>query len=159
MIAGLSHLLRETLHAGLVDRVPLRQELELLGRYVDIQRARFGDRLHLTVAAADDITEALVPSLLLQPLVENAIQHGIGARAGPARIDIAAARDGAGLRITVADDGRGLPSGPVREGVGLGNCRARLRTLYGDGRYGLALDPRTEGGAIVRLSIPWEVRA
>jgi hypothetical protein len=160
MIAGLSHLLRETLHAGLVDRVPLRQELELLGRYVDIQRARFGDRLHVSVAAADDVNEALVPSLLLQPLVENAIQHGIGARAGPAQIDIAAVRDGDGLRITVADDGQGLRGGgPVCEGVGLGNCRARLRTLYGDGRYALAIDPRSEGGAIVLLAIPWEVRA
>ena len=159
MIGGLSHLLRETLHAGLVERVPLHQELELLGCYVDIQRARFGDRLHVNVSAADDVSVALVPSLLLQPLVENAIQHGIGARAAPARIDIAAVHDGSGLRITVADDGRGLQGGPVWEGVGLGNCRSRLRTLYGDAGYTLAIEPGPDRGAIVRIAIPWQLRA
>src|SRR5918993_5269730 len=78
MIGGLSHLLRETLHAGLVDRVPLSQELALLDRYIEIQRARFGDRLRVTVGVPDEANHALVPTLLLQPLVENAIKHGIG---------------------------------------------------------------------------------
>jgi two-component system LytT family sensor kinase len=79
MIGGLSHLLRETLHAGLVDRVPIDEELLLLDRYVDIQRARFGDRLQVHVTVEDPSARAaLVPSLLLQPLVENAIKHGIG---------------------------------------------------------------------------------
>ncbi|HET9704444.1 MAG TPA: histidine kinase [Vicinamibacterales bacterium] len=158
MIAGLSHLLRETLHAGLVDRVPLKQELELLGRYVDIQRARFGERLEVRVTVHDGAEAALVPSLLLQPLVENAIRHGIGARAGAGHIDVDAARDSASLRITVADDGRGLPAGAPREGLGLANSRERLRTLYGDTAT-LAVEPRLEGGVMVRLSMPWETAA
>ena len=131
MIGGLSHLLRETLHAGLVDRVPLSQELALLDRYIEIQRARFGDRLKVTVTVPDEADHALVPTLLLQPLVENAIKHGIGARAGAGHIEITAARNGEHLRIAIADDGRGLPSGSLPGGIGLDNCRSRLQTLYG----------------------------
>ena len=158
MIGGLSHLLRETLHAGLVDRVPLKQELELLDRYVDIQRARFGDRLRVTVAAAESTHVALVPSLLLQPLVENAIKHGIGTTAGAGHIEIAIERVADTLRIEIRDDGRGIGSGSVREGVGLGNCRSRLHALYGDGGN-LQIANRDGGGATVRIVLPWQVSA
>ena len=155
MIGGLSHLLRETLHAGLVDRVPLRQELALLDRYVDIQRARFGDRLHVTTSIADEAYAVPVPSLLLQPLVENAIRHGIGARAGAGHIEIAAYRDGDRLVIEVRDDGQGIGSGIAREGVGLGNCRSRLQMLYGEGGYDVRIANREGGGAVVRIVLPW----
>jgi LytS/YehU family sensor histidine kinase len=156
MIGGLSHLLRETMHAGLVDRVPLSQELGLLERYVDIQRARFGDRLRVTVTVPPDATHALVPTLLLQPLVENAIKHGIGAKAGAGHIDITAAREGLVLRIAIADDGRGLPPGSLAGGIGLENTRARLLTLYGAGSFELSIVNRPAGGALVSLSLPWQ---
>jgi signal transduction histidine kinase len=159
MIGGLSHLLRETLHAGLVERVPLSQELGLLERYVDIQRARFGDRLKVTVTVPEEARHALVPALLLQPLVENAIKHGIGAKAGAGQIDITAAREGDVLRITIADDGRGLPPGSLAGGIGLENSRARLQTLYGAGAFGLAIVNRPTGGALVSIALPWDVSA
>jgi two-component sensor histidine kinase len=156
MIGGLSHLLRETLHAGLVDRVPLAQELALLDRYVDIQRARFGERLKVTVTVSNDASHALVPTLLLQPLVENAIKHGIGAKAGAGHIEITAVRDGDALRVTVADDGRGLPSGSLPGGIGLENCRSRLQTLYGAGAFELSIANRPTGGVMVTISLPWQ---
>src|SRR5687768_7710179 len=139
MIGGLSHLLRETLQAGVVERVPLEHELRLLEHYVDIQRARFGDRLTVTFVVADSARAAVVPGLLLQPLVENAIKHGIGARSGAGRIGIAAAREGDALVIEISDDGRGLPEGAVVEGVGLSNCRARLAALFGSETVGLTI--------------------
>ena len=146
MIGGLSHLLRETLHAGLVDRVPLSQELALLDRYIEIQRARFGDRLKVTVTVPDEANHALVPTLLLQPLVENAIKHGIGARAGAGHIEITAAKHGEQLQIAIADDGRGLPSGSLPGGIGLDNCRSRLQTLYGVNAFALSIANRPTGG-------------
>jgi len=157
MIAGLSHLLRETLHAGLVDRVPVEQELQLLDRYVEIQRARFGDRLTVNVVVDDSAKQALVPSLLLQPLVENAIKHGIGARAGPGRIEIEIARADSTVTIEIRDDGIGLRAAPVKEGIGLGNCRSRLQTLYGPGDYRLDIANRTGGGAVVTIALPFQI--
>jgi two-component system, LytTR family, sensor kinase len=157
MIGGLSHLLRETLHAGLVDRIPLDQELQLLDRYVDIQRARFGERLTVDVAIEDDrARHALVPSLLLQPFVENSIKHGIGSRAGAGHIEIIIGRRGASLLIEIRDDGRGLHSSAVREGVGIANCRARLLTLYG-AAGGLEIANRDRGGVCVRIELPFQV--
>lgn len=158
MITGLSHLLRETLQAGGLERVPLEHELRLLDRYIDIQRARFGDRLQVTLSIADPARHALVPGLLLQPLVENAIKHGIGAKAEAGRIEISAARDGDRLIIEIGDDGRGLRDGEVVEGVGLGNCRARLSALFGSD-VGLTIANRTGGGAVVRLTMPFQVAA
>ena len=154
MIGGLSHLLRETLHAGLVDKIPLGQELALLDRYVEIQRARFGDRLTVEVRVPDDRTrQALVPSLLLQPLVENSIKHGIGTRAGAGRIEIVADRRSNNLVIEVRDDGRGLDGRAVTEGVGLSNCRSRLQAIYGD-RARFEILNRDGGGAIARIELP-----
>ena len=154
MIGGLSQLLRVTLDASLVDRVPLSRELDLLDRYIDIQRARFGDRLLVTTVADEAVRSALVPSLLLQPLVENAIKHGIGARAGIGHIEIAIGRSGDRLLIEIRDDGRGIGSGAVRDGVGLGNCRSRLEALYGAGAYELQITNREGGGAVVRIGMP-----
>jgi len=154
MIAGLSHLLRETLHAGLVDRVPLARELQLLDRYIEIQRARLGDRLTVNILVEPDAASALVPSLLLQPLVENSIKHGIGSRAGAGHIAIVVTRFRGTLAIEIRDDGRGFGSEPVAEGIGLGNCRSRLQALCGEGNYRIKIDNRHGGGAVVRLELP-----
>ena len=154
MIAGLSHLLRETLHAGLVERVPIEQELALLDRYIEIQRARFGDRLTVHIVVDPAANDALVPSLLLQPLVENSIKHGVGSRAGAGHVAIVISRIGGTLAIEIRDDGRGLGAAPVTEGIGLGNCRSRLQALCGEGNYRLAIANRHGGGAVVRIELP-----
>ncbi len=156
MIGGLSHLLREALQAGLIDRIPLDQELALLDRYVEIQRARFGDRLTVDIRIADDrARQVLVPSLLLQPLVENSIRHGIGTRAGAGRIEVVVDRRSSHLLIEVRDDGRGL-DGRLKEGVGISNCRSRLRALYGDSAARFEIVNRDGGGAAVRIELPFE---
>jgi two-component system, LytTR family, sensor kinase len=159
MIGGLSHLLRETLQAGGVERVPLDHELRLLDRYVDIQRARFGDRLTVTLSIDESARRATVPGLLLQPLVENAIKHGIGARSGAGSIVITAARQGDRLVIEISDDGSGLRGETVVEGVGLGNCRARLAALFGSDAAGLTIANRDDRGAVVRLTMPFQAAA
>jgi hypothetical protein len=159
MIAGLSHLLRETLQAGYGERVPLDHELRLLERYVDIQRARFGDRLTITWSIEEATRPALVPSFLLQPLVENAIKHGIGARAGSGHIAIKSGHDRDRLLIEILDDGRGLADGAVIEGLGLGNCRARLAAMFGADNVTLSLRNRNGGGAVIQLTMPLQVTA
>jgi two-component sensor histidine kinase len=155
MIGSLSQLLRETLDAGSIDRVPLHRELDLLGRYVDIQRARFGERLDVRIHVDPEAREALVPIFILQPLVENAIRHGISARIDAGRIDVTAARKGRHLDIQVTDDGIGCTHGEIHEGVGLGNSRARLAELYGPA-HEFDVVNAGECGTSVRLSIPWQ---
>jgi hypothetical protein len=157
MIGDLSHLLRESLHAGLVERVPIEQELSLLDRYIDIQRARFGDRLTVTIVVDPTANDALIPSLLLQPLVENSIKHGIGSRAGAGHVAIVITRIGETISIEIRDDGRGLGPAPVKEGLGLGNCRSRLQALCGEGNYRLEIANGHGGGAVVRLELPLSV--
>jgi signal transduction histidine kinase len=152
MISGLSQLLRETLRSGDQPQVSLRRELELLDFYIDIQRTRFGDRLQVTIDAGEDGLAAAVPSLLLQPLVENSIRHGL-ARTGSGRIDIRARRDGSQLRLQVQDDGKGM-AGAEREGIGLGNTRARLETLFG-ASFTLDVTSVAGGGTLVSVAIPY----
>lgn len=157
MIAGLSDLLRATLDAGAVDEVDLETELTLLARYLDIQRARFGDRLQVRIHAGPAEKGALVPFLVLQPLVENAIRHGLASRKDAGRIEIRAARRGGSLVIDVEDDGAGVEDAEhVRDGVGLGNTRARLAALYG-GAQNLDVTGGPGLGTLVRLTIPWHV--
>jgi two-component system, LytTR family, sensor kinase len=152
MIGGLSHLLRETLDAGGIDLVPLSRELEMLQRYLEIQRARFGDRLIARIDAPADTMSAPVPVFILQPIVENAIVHGVAARAGEGRVTIRARRQDARLVIEVEDDGPGI-RGELREGVGLANTRARLDEMYGGG-HGFEIARAPSGGTLVRLAIP-----
>ena len=157
MIGGLSHLLRETLAAGMIDAVPLARELDLLDRYVAIQRARFGERLDVRVTVEDPrARDALVPILLLQPLVENSIRHGLAARVRAGRIDVRARRSGDRLVLEVEDDGAGLEGGHAREGVGLGNTRARLAEMYGTSQA-FELIGLAQGGTVARVSIPWRI--
>src|SRR5262249_54736391 len=130
MIAHLSDLLRRTLDLGTLQQVPLTAEIDLVSRYLDIQRARFGERLHVTIDVDPGAARGFVPPLLLQPLVENAIRHGLGARLNAGRISIDARVADRSLVIAVTDDGEGAPAAGV-ERVGLGNTRARLDALYG----------------------------
>ena len=148
----LSEFLRATLREAARQEVPLADELRLLGAYVDVERARFGERLKLTLAVAPETLTIQVPSLFLQPLVENAVRHGMKARGLEVRVE--ARLEGDRLCLTVEDDGRGLAAGEApREGVGLANTRARLRELYGD-RARLDLEARAEGGAVASVVLP-----
>ena len=156
MITSLSDLRRQALELGATQEISFDRELDLLSRYVDIQKARFGDRLQVTIRVPDDLRRASVPVLLLQPLVENAIQHGLGTRADAGRIDIAAHRDGDRLAVTVTDDGAGVREPPPagRQRLGLANTRERLQALYGrEQRLDLINAPG--GGAQISVSIPW----
>jgi uncharacterized membrane protein YphA (DoxX/SURF4 family) len=153
MITGLSELLREALIAGERQEVPLRRELELVRRYLDIQQARFAGRLQADIEVDETIMDALVPHFVLQPLVENAIRHGIGTRSDAGRVRIRARADHDALRLDVEDDGVGLKEPGASEGIGLGNTRKRLEALYGPGAsVQVGADPR--GGAIVTVTIP-----
>jgi two-component sensor histidine kinase len=154
MIAALSDLLRKTLELGSTQEIPLEAELQLLNRYVEIQQARFGDRLSVTIAAGSDVRMAAVPVLLLQPLVENAIRHGLAEHVSAGRIAVGARRSGSRLVISVTDDGPG-PTTERNERVGLGNTRQRLEALYGsDHRFDLA--SAGARGARVSIDIPFK---
>jgi signal transduction histidine kinase len=131
----LGDLLRQLLRRDAPHEVPLREELALLDTYLEIQRVRFGDRLRVGWEVDDAVRDALVPQLVLQPLVENALQHGIAPRTRAGRLDIIAARAGDQLRLAVRDDGPGVAPGfslAAATGLGLRNTRERLRRLYGE---------------------------
>jgi two-component system, LytTR family, sensor kinase len=154
MITGLSELLRETLYAGDEGEVPLRRELDVLRRYLDIQRTRFGDRLQIDIDIDPGADAALVPLLLLQPIVENAIHHGLGSRAAAGRVRVVARTGAERLIISIEDNGRGVQSNSrLQEGVGLGNTRARLEQLYGTD-HAVTIESASGGGAVVTVSIP-----
>jgi signal transduction histidine kinase len=156
MIAGLSDLLRRALDLGTTQQIPLSAELELLSRYLDIQKARFGERLQVNIKVDAATRSAAVPVLMLQPIVENAIRHGLAARVDAGRIDIEARLADGKLLLDVTDDGTGNGDqiGPGPERVGLGNTRARLDALYGDGCR-LSLSSISGRGARVSLEIPF----
>ncbi len=159
MVAGLSELLRISLGSAAEQEVSLARELEVLEHYVDIQRERFQGRLDVRVDVAPDVGDALVPNLILQPLVENAIKHGIGPRASGGMVEVLARRDRDVLRLVVRDDGLGEASpGARREGVGLANSRARLSSLYGE-THRLHAAPRATGGFEVSIVIPFHTAA
>ncbi|MCU0256712.1 MAG: histidine kinase [Vicinamibacterales bacterium] len=154
MVAQLSDLLRMTLDNIGKQEVTLREELDFLQRYLDIQHTRFQDRLRVTLDIRSDTLDARVPNQLLQPLVENAIRHGLDGRPAGGSIAIAARLVGEALQVTIRDDGEGVRTGTARpEGIGLGNTRARLTQLYGPGAS-LELANHWEGGAIVTVVVP-----
>jgi signal transduction histidine kinase len=133
MIDRLGDLLRMTLHVSGCQAVPLKEELELLQKYVDIEQTRFGDRLTVDMHIDPETLDAQVPQLLLQPLVENAIRHGVAPNSRPGWISIHASRRGDDLTIEVRDSGNGLPPErlvALNRGVGLDNTRARLEHMY-----------------------------
>lgn len=153
MISRLSDLLRLSLEESRAQRVPLSREIQFLECYLAIQQIRFQDRLTVTLDIADEVRAALVPHLILQPLVENALQHGLlpGHDGGTLRISIE--RDGSDLRMRVEDDGQGLPPEGLNDGIGLGNTRARLLAL---GSGSLKLQRRKGGGTCAEVLLPYE---
>lgn len=154
MLVRLSELLRLTMHHPGQPLTKLRDEIAFIEKYLEIERIRFRDRLTARVDAEAAVLDAEVPSLILQPLVENAIRHGIEPRPGAGRVEIGARRDGGRLVLTVRDNGAGQPPGGfTREGIGLANTRARLRELYGE-RHEFELRNHPEGGLEIRISLP-----
>jgi len=154
IIGRLAELLRASLRADARQMVPLHEELQLLLAYLEVEQERFGTRLSAELDVPGEVAEAVVPSFLLQPLVENAIRHGIAPREGPGRVVVRARRSGDLLEIHVEDNGVGLRAGPVTEGIGLGNTRRRLVELYGP-RQSVQLDRRAGGGLDVCIRLPW----
>ncbi|UCD23857.1 MAG: histidine kinase [Gemmatimonadota bacterium] len=155
-IAGLSDLLRYVLEDTKTHEVPLRQELEFVERYLAIEQIRFADRLKVSIEADPDTLDGHVPNLLLQPIVENAIHHGIASRSSASSIEVTARRNKDMLVLTVRDDGPGLGGATDKrtDGVGLGNSRARLAQLYGEVQS-LELANASSHGAIVTISLPF----
>jgi two-component system, LytTR family, sensor kinase len=148
---NLGRLLRQSFDHAARREVTLRDELAFLEAYLDIQRSRFGDRLSTNIDASPALLEARVPHLLLQPLVENAIRHGIGAHAAAGRITVSASQLDHRLVLRVLDDGAGLTSKSRRDGVagaglGMTNTRLRLQRLYGE-HYRFEVRPRADNGA------------
>jgi sensor histidine kinase YesM len=155
MLTRLGDFLRLTLDSSGVRDVTLARELRFVNGYLEIEKVRFPDRLRVEIDVEPSALSACVPNLILQPIVENAIKHGIARRLAPGRIVLRAQREGPTLRIQISDDGPGIAPAPgVKEGVGLGNTRARLRHQYGDAQR-LALRNLPGGGLQVELEIPF----
>ena len=154
VISGLSELLRMSLSSASEQEVTLAKELELLAHYIEIQQIRFQDRLTVNFRIDPEARYALVPNLMLQPLVENAIRHGIAPRAAPGHVIVSAARRGPRLELSVVDDGVGERTREHRDGVGLGNTRARLLSLYGS-EHRFEAGGGSTGGFTVRIDIPY----
>jgi two-component system, LytTR family, sensor kinase len=157
MIARLGELLRATLENADRQEVPLREELDFIEPYLEIEKARFGPRLNVRVSVDSDAMNCLVPNMILQPLVENAIRHGIAPRQEPGWVEISAHRENGSLKLKVSDNGPGItPGAPPKSqtGLGLSNTRSRLLQLYGP-EQGLELSNGALAGLEVLVSIPF----
>lgn len=153
MLELLADVLRQVLDTGRPREVPLSDELQFVERYLAIEQVRFSDRLHITSSIEDRARAALVPDLIMQPLVENAIRHGVARRAEAGKVTITARVVGGALEVSVRDDGAGIES-LGREGVGLSNTAERLRTLYGDAAS-MTMSTPANGGTEVLLRLPY----
>ena len=149
----LSGFLRLTLEDADHHQVPLERECEVLEAYLQVQQVRYGDNLVLDCDVEPDCSRALVPHLLLQPLAENSLRHGLGTVGGPGRLHLQARRAGDRLQLELRDNGRGLPV-DLTEGRGLTNVRARLEQLHPDD-HRCELCNGEAGGAVVRVDLPW----
>lgn len=159
MVARLGDLLRIALEHEETQEVTLREELAFLQPYLEIEQARLEDRLTVVMEIAPETLDARVPHLILQPLVENAIRHGIAPRIEPGRVEISATSgaDDRFLHLEVRDDGPGMDregGTRTRKGVGLPNIQSRLEQLY-DGEHRFEFENHPEGGAVVRISLPF----
>ena len=157
MLTDLSDLLRMSFENLEVQEVSLKQELEFLHKYIEIEQMRFHDRLVVEMQIAPETLDATVPNMILQPIVENAIKHGISPRASGGRIDIETTRKNGHLEIKVQDNGLGIPFGDtdhLSEGVGLSNTRRRLKHLYGE-KHKFSITPTGGQGVVVGLEIPF----
>ena len=160
MIEHLGDLLRMSLESKDRQEVPFAEELAFLDHYLAIQKIRFGRRLKVDIDIAPEVRYASVPSLFLQPLVENAIRHGISPRASGGTVTVTAEPANGKLAIRVADDGAGLPAGWSLEnstGLGLSVTRERIAGMYPDGEGSLAIRGREEGGTVVEIILPLRV--
>jgi sensor histidine kinase YesM len=158
MLTGLSELLRHALENISAQEVLLKDEIEFLERYLEIEQVRYNDRLTVELKIDRETLGALVPNLILQPLVENAIRHGIGKRSDAGRVEVSARRENGRLHLQVRDDGPGLPlewSQTNGKGIGLANTRARLEQLYGTAQE-FRLANAEGGGTIATLLIPFQ---
>ncbi len=154
MVGRLSDLLRATLDAGDRPVVTLGEEIDLARQYLAIQHARFGPRLNVAIEIPPECEAALVPHLCLQPLIENAVRHGLAPRTIGGTLRVEASRRDRNLVITVEDNGVGWTGETPREGISLANTRARLHSLYG-GRASIALVRRDGGGVSARVTLPY----
>jgi hypothetical protein len=156
MIVGLSEFLRRTLADSDRSEVTLAEEVDYLQRYLDIQKVRFGDRLQVSMDIPAELLRAQVPNLLLQPLVENAIKHGIAKRVAGGAVRVAGARSNGNLHITVYNDGPGLAKDwqTINTGVGIGNLRTRLQILHGD-KSTFELRNAGTGGVEAAVTLPF----
>jgi two-component system LytT family sensor kinase len=165
VLVQLSALLRTTLDRSAAGEVPLSEEIDFMDRYLAIEQIRFQDRLRVDIRADDDALSAVVPNLILQPLVENAVRHGIARRSNARSLTIRGARQNGSLVLEVEDDGPGLPAGwtltpPEGSGVGLANVRSRLERMYGEHARLELLTPadeqgRPRHGVLARVTIPY----
>jgi len=158
MLGQLSDLLRLTLDRIGTQELPLKEELDFVQKYVEIERTRFGDRLQVDFDIAPETLDAAVPNMLLQPLVENAIRHGIARKVGGGRVEITARRNDGDLCLMVRDTGPGLAEAQpgLSKGVGLANTRSRLEHLFGE-RHSLDFSEPPGGGLAVKIVIPFTV--
>jgi LytS/YehU family sensor histidine kinase len=152
MLVRLADFLRLTLEGAAVQEVSLRREVDFLARYLEIERIRFPKKLSVEFNLDPGVLEARVPNLILQPIVENAIRHGIALKTGPGRIEIGACARNGSLLLHVRDTGPGLNSSPAA-GIGLTNTRERLHRMYG-GAARLALQNVPGGGLEASIEIP-----
>ena len=155
MIVGLSDFLRRVVEDSDRQQVPLGEELDFTRKYLDIQKVRFAERLQFSVDAPQDLLTAQVPSLMLQPMVENAVKHGIARRVQGGAIRITASRSNGTLTVRVYNDGPSLPAGweTSPSGIGILNVRARLQNLYGD-QFELSIRNQQLGGVEATVSVP-----
>jgi LytS/YehU family sensor histidine kinase len=156
MLTALSELLRMSLETSQAQELSLDCEIDFIERYLRLMHARFEDRVRYEFHIAPETRGALVPPMLLQPIVENAVEHGLQPKPGGGLVVISASRDGETLRLSVADDGVGVPGNtPKVERIGLGNTRARLHELYGE-RASLTFHNGT--GLTVEIALPFRVQ-
>jgi two-component system LytT family sensor kinase len=157
MIVRLSELLRYALESTEEQEVTLEQEIKFLDSYLEIEQTRFGDRLQVVKRLSPETLQALIPNLILQPIIENAIRHGIEPHARKGVVEISAQRHGQQLLVEIRDNGDGLPPGRTfKEGIGLSNSRARLQQLYpNEHRFEFA----NEKGLVVTVAIPWRLKS
>jgi signal transduction histidine kinase len=156
VLGRLGELLRASLQTEARDEITLSQEVEVLRGFLEIEQARFGPRLEVEFRLSADTLNAAVPSFVLQPLVENAVHHGVANKRGVGHLVVESVRRGHSLELRVRDDGPGLPQGTLVERIGLSNTRGRMRELYG-AEQELALRSRPEGGLEVTLSLPFRL--
>jgi two-component system, LytTR family, sensor kinase len=155
MISTLSDFLRATVHRVNVPQITIAEELDFLDQYVELQQLRFSDRLRVQIDVQDDTYSALVPTLILQPLIENAVQHGVLMKESGGSVLVSIRREGDALRVLVEDDGPGPSAAePARFGIGLTNTAERLRALYSEDAA-MSIGRAASGGFAVLLNIPF----